>query len=167
MRWKRKNRWSERGIELGTRTPTWHVRRSRVIAKAAIRFATPFLPLAILLVVASLAVVAITINERKQNAIHQENMEEFDRDRKRARLEQAEWYRKFNEGFMKPEDAMERASQENRLRVLPGRFIHHSPEYPTVTVKRPSDGRVAVPRAIGVRKEHLRGAGLRLPEGAV
>jgi hypothetical protein len=141
-----------RGINYGTKTPAWHYRRSRVIGKAAIRFATPFLPLAILLVVASLAVVAIVIHERKQNAIHQAKMKEFDSDRERARQASEERWRKFNEGFMKPEDAMERASQENRLRVLPGRFIHHSPEYPTVTVKRPSDGRVAVPRAIGVRR---------------
>lgn len=98
----------------------WHVRRLRVIGKSAIRFATPFVPLAILLVIASIVVVEIVIHERKQNAIHQAKMKEFDRDRERARLEQAEWYRKFNEGFMSQEQAMERA---RRARVLPVRIV--------------------------------------------
>ena len=133
-----------RGINYGSRTPTWHVRRSRVVAKAAIRFATPFLPLAILIAVASLAATAITIHERKQNAIHQAKMAEFHRHKELTRIKHEEWWRKFNDGFMKPEDARERAS---RVRVLPDQFIHHSPEYPTVTVKRPSsDGSIAIPR---------------------
>ena len=112
---------SMRGVEFGTKTPAWHVRRSRVIAKAAIRFATPFLPMAIFLVLASLAAVAITIHERKQNAIHQAKMEEFDRDMERSRIKHEEWWRKFNEGFMNPEQAKERAK---RARVLPVRIVH-------------------------------------------
>ncbi len=109
-----------RGINLGAKTPAWHYRRSRVIANAAIRFATPFLPLAIILVLASLAVAAITIHERKQNAIHKAKMEEFDRDRERSRIKHEEWWSKFNEGFMNPEQAKERAK---RVRVLPVRIV--------------------------------------------
>lgn len=109
-----------RGTDLGVRTPNWHWRRSRVIGNAVARFATPFLPLAILLVVASIAVAVITINERKQNAIHQAKMEEFDRDMERSRVNHEEWWRKFNDGFMKPEEVLERA---RRARVLPVRIV--------------------------------------------
>lgn len=109
-----------RGINYGSRTPTWHVRRSRVVGKSLARRVLPYWPLILLALLAVFAVSRIAINEHQRNIAHKAKMAEFDRDMKRASLEQAEWWRKFNDGFLKPEDARERAS---RVRVLPVRIV--------------------------------------------
>ena len=105
-----------RGINYGTKTPAWHRRRSRVVAMSITRRVVPFWPLILLAAIVVFAVSRIAINEHRSNIAHKAKMKEFDRDMEAARFKHDEWWRKFNEGFMNPEQAKERA---RRARVLP------------------------------------------------